>query len=1381
MLQDGDPSLYLIGRRYRFHPLERPAFLAALRATVLENPVQLCVLEASQTEFGYPDLVPRLQLRDVVREQSDAQCQRGSTDVELSRTWESGIIAKPLVRYTVRTDPRGDVSGLDVHAHHILLDGGATGLIEADLARHLGTGRSVELPSAIEGLGRLTQAHQREATRVAESLERLAEMVQRELEDQARHGGYGQHSSDTPGTVAKGVLRESVGISGDAYDAIVTLSEVEQIPLNVLVAAAAVAVDAGLRQSAESLLVHAVDNRFGEPDLNVATCLVNSVAQVVRFPAFASVADVARILDRGYVKALRRRWLREEHYRRRYLAINRTSHVEALALNFLREPCAPELRPYMAESPVTTDIGPVEGLTVASVLDEEQRTLNLSIWSRADLPESTSHVGIAERMSAVLEAMPAMWQSPLAMTVGEWFGLTAEGQIDQGDSTNHTEQTPISAWFLDRSGGVGHTLEKRPGVYRWVAWLAENGAEPGDVVVLTDDDTDKTVDLLIASHLAGCGYSVCDTADEVGKRANSIAEQGGAVATHIVAVAATVLSPGLDRERRRIADRRIEQVAHDTELAGKTAYIMATSGSTGAPKLVRVSHGSLALFCDAIRASYGWGPQDTILQCAPLTSDISVEEIFCGAFCGSEFIRSTAIKMGDLPSLAADLVDKGPTVVDLPTAVWHLLCEDVDAMEMVGRSRLRQIVIGGEAIRPAAVDKWMDSAASQRMSLLSTYGPTEATVVVTYLPVVCDGSAIPAGARLRLGRPITPDTVFIAFGEVVIVGDLVSSGYLGSAGGSFGAVHTADGSRRRAFATADRVIVDEQGFPVFAGRRDAIVKISGKRVDTAEVTRRISEDPAVADVAVALHNGGLGVWFETHRTREGVDDPGAATRIRLILVSLRVSSFFVLGVPSIPRKANGKVDSESLWVTTQLEAIQGDAGSGEKAAGLAQIWSRHLGRVIEPDSSLVDEGIGSLDLIRILPDTRAYLGRHLLILDLISADTAANLVDDEPHVDTWMDAGTAAEIEHDFGSLPTQSVPDGGSVKRASNHPADQAILVLGASGILGTGFAQAVLELRRAGVWVPEVVLATRSALPERDPWVTLRDVDGVRVEQISAGFSPEELGELIGDVGAGTVVNCIGNTNVVVPYRDLRSANVKLVSAMVEACSSWDARLVQLSTFVVNSDVTAPRVTDPRSAPYPYAASKSLAELVVARSPHELDFTIVRLPRVLGEPDQLRDSADILASIVDACIALRGYPAVNLIEQVTTGRAAAAGILGLLPEVAGPVELGRGITVVRGAAVNYAQFLSAFTDDEVDVAQWKERLDQSDWAKRNPRRWSAIDAWITLGMRLGTRTYSEYLAEYPTVDLGIEAVDDLDTTPHSLRTLLTCGLSHDVSEVVC
>jgi hypothetical protein len=173
------------------------------------------------------------------------------------------------------------------------------------------------------------------------------------------------------------------------------------------------------------------------------------------------------------------------------------------------------------------------------------------------------------------------------------------------------------------------------------------------------------------------------------------------------------------------------------------------------------------------------------------------------------------------------------------------------------------------------------------------------------------------------------------------------------------------------------------------------------------------------------------------------------------------------------------------------------------------------------------------------------------------------------------------------------------------------------------------------------------------------------------------------------------------------------------------------------------------------------------MASSSPALDFTIVRLPRVLGEDYQLRDSADILVSVVDACGALGAYPSIALTEEVTTGRAAATAILGLLPEFGGSPVLGRNITVLRGETVDYAQLLSGFAADELDVVEWKHRLDESDWAKRNPRRWSVVDGWVSLGMRLGVRSYAEYLSEYPTLALGVDGVNELCAPPTSVREL--------------
>ncbi|MGB8407407.1 MAG: AMP-binding protein [Mycobacterium sp.] len=1345
-LQDPDPRLYLIGKSYRFHPVELPAFLSALDATILGNPIQLCVLTPPETESTYPDLVARLRFDDIVCVRSPDSIAAGLED-----TWSHGIIGTALVRYTVQVDASVQVVGLQVHTHHIVLDGGATAIIEADLARYLGG--SEKKPCATTAMAALVAVHRRENAKVAEAAERFTAAVRGELTEGVGRGGQGAHDA-MPGTSGRGRMRESVRVPAAAYDAIVGLAETRAIPLNVLVAGAAVAVQASLRQNTESLVVYPVDNRFGDPELDVATCLVNSVAQLVRFPPFAAVEEVVAALDRGYVKAVRRRWFREERYRRMYLAINRSAHVEALTINFMRGRCAPELLRHLCEPPAVTDIGPVEGVTVACVHDETERTLEFAIWDRADLPEHGEYPGFAARIVTALQAMVSGWDGPIAATVGDWLAVAADGRLDATGGAPRNGRAPARAWFVD---GMVDCRAQRPFVDRWLTRIVGDGIESGDVVVFTDDDSDRAIDLLIACHLAGCGYSVCAVPGDVGLRAEEIGTHCGVVA-HVIDIGTEL--PAADP---KLVGDRIDEVAQDHSLGARLAYVMPTSGSTGQPKLVPISHDSLAVFCAAVGEAYGWGAGDTVLQCAPLTSDISVEEVF-GALCsGARVVRSASMRAGDVQQLAHDVAAAAATVLDLPTAIWHLICEDSDAMAALGRSALRQIIVGGEPIRSTAVDKWINSVGTQPISLVSTYGPTETTVVVTELPIVHGGFVAPADARARLGRPLVPDSVFVAFGEVVVVGELVSAGYLGMDSVNFGTVRTADGARRRVFATADRVLRDDAGFPVFAGRRDAVVKISGRRVDTAEVMRRMSADPELADVAVEVLDTGLGIWFETAQTRCGIDDSTVAMRIRITLRHLGVPAFSVIGARRIPRKLNGKVDRAMLAATVEHSGTATKSSEG-RADRLAAIWSHLLGRTIGPDSSLLDEGVGSLELIRILPDTRKFLDWQLSILDLIGADTAANVVDFRPTADTWMDADTTAQIARDLAALKSC----GPAPRRRPVGDAGRSIVILGASGILGTGFAQAILDLKRTQSGCPDVVLAARSNLPERDPWWSLRNMNGVRVIPLPDRFGSVELGAVLDEVGAHTLVNCIGNTNVLVPYRDLRPANVEAVPSIVEACARGGTRLVHLSTFVVNGEVAAPRVTDPRAAPYPYAASKSLAELVVTHAPDDLDFTIVRLPRVLGDAHQLERSTDILVSLLDACAALQVAPAVPLIEEVTTGLAAANSIVGLLPELSAAIELGRGVTVLRGQRVPYTEFLGEFAGATVDLAEWKQRLDRSAWSRRNPLRWAVIDAWVGLGARLAGRTYGDYLAQYPTVDIEVESVAEVASEPGPLRDLL-------------
>ena len=195
VVQDGDPALYLIGRRYRFQPLGLPALLSALDATIRANPVHLCVLEPGG-EDGYPVLAPRLRVDELIR-----VCTDDATDTaaQLKATWAPGLLGVPLVRYIVRTDDDGAVCGLDAYCHHLLLDGGGTAIIEGHLGGYLSG--DAEFISSAEGLRSLEQAHRREAALIDDALQRLTAAATVELRADAEN--HRRADSRPPGHAAR--------------------------------------------------------------------------------------------------------------------------------------------------------------------------------------------------------------------------------------------------------------------------------------------------------------------------------------------------------------------------------------------------------------------------------------------------------------------------------------------------------------------------------------------------------------------------------------------------------------------------------------------------------------------------------------------------------------------------------------------------------------------------------------------------------------------------------------------------------------------------------------------------------------------------------------------------------------------------------------------------------------------------------------------------------------------------------------------------------------------------------------------------------------------------------------------------------------------------
>ncbi|MFI0901921.1 AMP-binding protein, partial [Streptomyces sp. NPDC020983] len=209
------------------------------------------------------------------------------------------------------------------------------------------------------------------------------------------------------------------------------------------------------------------------------------------------------------------------------------------------------------------------------------------------------------------------------------------------------------------------------------------------------------------------------------------------------------------------------------------AYVIYTSGSTGTPKGVTVSHTALATRITFMRHHYQLTPHDRIIQFASHSFDTHIEEIFPALASGA--------RIDLLPDGPLTLTDHlhHTTVLDLPTAYWHHLVDDIDHIPWP--DTLRLVILGGEQAHQTALTRWHHHFGN-RIRLLNTYGPTEATVIATTAELT-EPHTHPTPGQPPIGHPIANTRITLhgphnepvppgTPGELHISGPGLADGYL---------------------------------------------------------------------------------------------------------------------------------------------------------------------------------------------------------------------------------------------------------------------------------------------------------------------------------------------------------------------------------------------------------------------------------------------------------------------------------------------------------------------------------------------------------------------------------------------------------------------------
>ncbi|MFJ4640880.1 acyl-CoA synthetase [Streptomyces hygroscopicus] len=327
-----------------------------------------------------------------------------------------------------------------------------------------------------------------------------------------------------------------------------------------------------------------------------------------------------------------------------------------------------------------------------------------------------------------------------------------------------------------------------------------------------------------------------------------------------------------------------------------TAFILYTSGTTGAPKGALISRRAVAADLDALAAAWAWTAEDTLVHGLPL---FHVHGLVLGVL-GPLRVGSRLVHTGK-PTPAAYAAAGGSLYFGVPT-VWNRIVQDPDSARALASARL---LVSGSAPLPAPVFRDLERLTGQRP--IERYGMTETLITIS---TRADGERRPG----YVGTPLSGIRTRIAteegaeIGELQLTGPTLFDGYLNRPEATAGS-YTEDGW----FRTGDIAAIAPDGFHRIVGRASTdMIKSGGYRIGAGEVENALLDHPAVREAAVvgAPHDD-LGQEIVAYVVADGI---GEQELIDFVAAQLSVHKRprKVRFLEALPRNAMGKPQKKLL-------------------------------------------------------------------------------------------------------------------------------------------------------------------------------------------------------------------------------------------------------------------------------------------------------------------------------------------------------------------------------------------------------------------------------------------------------------------------------------
>ena len=534
--------------------------------------------------------------------------------------------------------------------------------------------------------------------------------------------------------------------------------------------------------------------------------------------------------------------------------------------------------------------------------------------------------------------------------------------------------------------------------------LIKRGITRGDVIGVYLDRSVDLIVALLAVMKAGATYVPVDTALPSERINTMIADACPRLILtgHNVPEASEIPTTPNTVPYARISDLTRQLLSTDEADTGNInisvdpsslAYIMYTSGSTGQPKGVEVSHESVANLLLSMQKDPGFGCFDRLLAVTTVSFDMAVLEILLPLISGGTVVMTRRHEQTDPLAIVNLMIQHKINVMQGTPAIWQILLDS----GWDGHPRLDRILCGGERLPRSLADRLLSCGDH----FWNMYGPTEATVYACIWKVE-------KSQEIVVGSSVTNCQLHVLDDNLIPVppgspGEL----YIGGAG-------VAQGYRNKEKLTSSRFLQDPfQGGKMYRtgdlacwigpdklsilGRIDDQVKIRGHRVELGEIENALTELDGILGAVVILRAERLVAYYLSGK-KTSIDSPILREWLARRLPAYMIPAFFVR-LQSFPLNTNGKIDRKALPdPVISIAAPPATAPTVSQVYGseleqfLAAVWSSTLEHSqFDTHDNFFEVGGDSVRLIRVQTELKSLLDRHVPVAKLFENYTIATL------------------------------------------------------------------------------------------------------------------------------------------------------------------------------------------------------------------------------------------------------------------------------------------------------------------------------------------------------------------------------------------------------